>query len=35
MPEELNRTVTDHLSDLLLTTEDSGNHKLEARRDSG
>lgn len=28
MPEELNRRVTDHLSDLLLTTEESGNHNL-------
>jgi UDP-N-acetylglucosamine 2-epimerase (non-hydrolysing) len=29
MPEELNRIVTDHLSDLLLTTEESGNHNLK------
>ncbi len=29
MPEELNRTVTDHLSDLLLTTEESGNQNLK------
>jgi UDP-N-acetylglucosamine 2-epimerase (non-hydrolysing) len=28
MPEELNRIVTDHLSDLLLTTEASGNANL-------
>jgi UDP-N-acetylglucosamine 2-epimerase (non-hydrolysing) len=28
MPEELNRIVTDHLSDLLLTTEESGNINL-------
>jgi UDP-N-acetylglucosamine 2-epimerase (non-hydrolysing) len=29
MPEELNRIVTDHLSDLLLTTEESGNQNLQ------
>jgi UDP-N-acetylglucosamine 2-epimerase (non-hydrolysing) len=29
MPEELNRIVTDHLSDLLLTTEESGNRNLQ------
>ena len=28
MPEELNRIVTDHLSDLLLTSEESGNRNL-------
>src|SRR6185295_4477160 len=28
MPEELNRIVTDHLSDLLFTTEESGNRNL-------
>jgi UDP-N-acetylglucosamine 2-epimerase (non-hydrolysing) len=28
MPEELNRIVTDHLSDLLFTTEESGNCNL-------
>jgi UDP-N-acetylglucosamine 2-epimerase (non-hydrolysing) len=28
MPEELNRVVTDHLSDLLLTSEESGNRNL-------
>ncbi len=28
MPEELNRIVTDHLSDLLLTSEESGNVNL-------
>jgi UDP-N-acetylglucosamine 2-epimerase (non-hydrolysing) len=28
MPEELNRVVTDHLSDLLFTTEESGNRNL-------
>jgi UDP-N-acetylglucosamine 2-epimerase (non-hydrolysing) len=28
MPEELNRIVTDHLSDLLFTTEESGNLNL-------
>jgi UDP-N-acetylglucosamine 2-epimerase (non-hydrolysing) len=28
MPEELNRVVTDHLSDLLFTTEESGNLNL-------
>jgi len=28
MPEELNRIVTDHLSDLLFTTEESGNENL-------
>jgi UDP-N-acetylglucosamine 2-epimerase (non-hydrolysing) len=28
MPEELNRIVTDHLSDLLFTTEESGNANL-------
>jgi UDP-N-acetylglucosamine 2-epimerase (non-hydrolysing) len=28
MPEELNRVVTDHLSDLLFTTEQSGNNNL-------
>lgn len=28
MPEELNRVVTDHLSDLLLTSEESGNANL-------
>jgi UDP-N-acetylglucosamine 2-epimerase (non-hydrolysing) len=28
MPEELNRIVTDHLSDLLFTTEESGNVNL-------
>jgi UDP-N-acetylglucosamine 2-epimerase (non-hydrolysing) len=28
MPEELNRVVTDHLSDLLLTSEESGNVNL-------
>lgn len=29
MPEELNRIVTDHLSDLLLTTEESANQNLK------
>ena len=29
MPEELNRIVTDHLSDLLFTTEESGNLNLQ------
>ena len=29
MPEEINRVVTDHLSELLFTTEDSGNRNLE------
>lgn len=29
MPEEINRIVTDHLSDLLFTTEVSGNENLE------
>lgn len=28
MPEEINRIVTDHLSDLLFTTEESGNRHL-------
>jgi UDP-N-acetylglucosamine 2-epimerase (non-hydrolysing) len=28
MPEELNRIVTDHLSELLFTTEESGNRNL-------
>jgi len=28
MPEELNRIVTDHLSDLLFTSEESGNRNL-------
>ncbi|MBI5666864.1 MAG: UDP-N-acetylglucosamine 2-epimerase (non-hydrolyzing) [Chloroflexi bacterium] len=28
MPEEINRVVTDHLSDLLFTTEQSGNDNL-------
>ena len=28
MPEEINRQVTDHLSDLLFTTEESGNENL-------
>jgi UDP-N-acetylglucosamine 2-epimerase (non-hydrolysing) len=28
MPEEINRVVTDHLSDLLFTTEESGNVNL-------
>src|SRR5579871_3782000 len=28
MPEELNRIVTDHVSDVLLTTEESGNRNL-------
>ena len=28
MPEEVNRVVTDHLSDLLFTTEESGNNNL-------
>lgn len=28
MPEELNRTVTDHLSELLFTSEESGNANL-------
>jgi UDP-N-acetylglucosamine 2-epimerase (non-hydrolysing) len=28
MPEEVNRVVTDHLSDLLFTTEESGNANL-------
>ncbi len=28
MPEEVNRVVTDHLSDLLFTTEESGNENL-------
>lgn len=28
MPEETNRVLTDHLSDLLFTTEESGNHNL-------
>jgi UDP-N-acetylglucosamine 2-epimerase (non-hydrolysing) len=28
MPEEINRVVTDHLSDLLFTTEESGNANL-------
>lgn len=28
MPEELNRVLTDHLSDLLFTTEESGNQNL-------
>ncbi|MEZ4414465.1 MAG: UDP-N-acetylglucosamine 2-epimerase (non-hydrolyzing) [Gemmatimonadota bacterium] len=30
MPEEINRVVTDRLSDLLFTTEESGNHNLRA-----
>lgn len=30
MPEEINRVVTDRLSDLLFTTEDSGNRNLAA-----
>jgi UDP-N-acetylglucosamine 2-epimerase (non-hydrolysing) len=30
MPEELNRIVTDHLSDLLFTTEESGNRNLRS-----
>jgi UDP-N-acetylglucosamine 2-epimerase (non-hydrolysing) len=30
MPEELNRVVTDHLSDLLFTTEESGNRNLRS-----
>jgi len=30
MPEELNRIVTDHLSTLLFTTEESGNRNLRA-----
>jgi UDP-N-acetylglucosamine 2-epimerase (non-hydrolysing) len=29
MPEEINRVVTDHLSALLFTTEESGNRNLE------
>jgi len=29
MPEEINRIVTDHLSDLLFTTEPSGNENLQ------
>jgi len=29
MPEEINRIVTDHLSDFLFTTEESGNRNLE------
>lgn len=29
MPEEINRIVTDHLSDLLFTTEASGNENLQ------
>lgn len=28
MPEEVNRVLTDHISDLLFTTEDSGNRNL-------
>ena len=28
MPEEINRTITDHLSDFLFTTEESGNKNL-------
>jgi UDP-N-acetylglucosamine 2-epimerase (non-hydrolysing) len=28
MPEEVNRVLTDHLSDLLLTTEESANQNL-------
>jgi UDP-N-acetylglucosamine 2-epimerase (non-hydrolysing) len=28
MPEEINRIITDHVSDLLFTTEESGNHNL-------
>jgi UDP-N-acetylglucosamine 2-epimerase (non-hydrolysing) len=28
MPEEINRVLTDHLSDLLFTTEESGNENL-------
>jgi UDP-N-acetylglucosamine 2-epimerase (non-hydrolysing) len=30
MPEELNRIVTDHVSDLLFTTEESGNRNLRS-----
>jgi UDP-N-acetylglucosamine 2-epimerase (non-hydrolysing) len=30
MPEELNRVVTDHLSDMLFTTEESGNRNLRS-----
>lgn len=30
MPEELNRIATDHLSDLLFTTEESGNRNLRS-----
>ena len=30
MPEEINRVVTDHLSDLLFTTEEAGNQNLKA-----
>jgi UDP-N-acetylglucosamine 2-epimerase (non-hydrolysing) len=30
MPEELNRIVTDHLSELLFTTEESGNRNLHS-----
>ena len=29
MPEEINRVVTDHVSNLLFTTEESGNRNLE------
>jgi UDP-N-acetylglucosamine 2-epimerase (non-hydrolysing) len=28
MPEEINRILTDHLADLLFTTEPSGNENL-------
>ena len=31
MPEEVNRLVTDTLSDYLFTTEDSANHNLDAK----
>ncbi len=30
MPEEVNRVLTDHISDLLFTTEPSGNRNLES-----
>jgi UDP-N-acetylglucosamine 2-epimerase (non-hydrolysing) len=30
MPEEINRVLTDHISDLLFTTERSGNENLQA-----